>query len=92
MEIIGTKIAKHNTKRTYIKSLLELCGSIISLSSRRSRQRRQKSNVKLLNLSVNCEFDVLVVFACDFFQFFYILVTFHLTAVFIKNLSLNGVT
>jgi hypothetical protein len=42
------------------------------------------SNVKLLNLSVSCEFDVLVVLLVIFFQFFYILITFHLTTVFIK--------
>jgi hypothetical protein len=28
--------------------------------------RCQQSNVKLLNFSVSCEFDVLVCFACDF--------------------------
>jgi hypothetical protein len=43
----------------------------------------QMSNVKLLALvrRLRC-------FACGFLQFFYILITFHLTTVFIKNLSL----
>jgi hypothetical protein len=42
------------------------------------------SNVKLLNLSVRCDLDVLVVLLL----IFYILITFHRITVFIKNLSL----
>jgi hypothetical protein len=61
-------------KRTYIKSPVELCGSIILKPS------NQMSKVKLLNRSVSCDFEVLVVLL-GFFQFFYILITFHLTTV-----------
>jgi hypothetical protein len=61
-------------ERRYIKSPVGLC---------------RQSNVKLLNLRDSCEFDVLLVFLVIFFSFSIgILITFHLTTVFIKNLSL----
>jgi hypothetical protein len=62
---IVSYIVQTVSKRRYIKSPVELCGSIILLCwtmlSRWSRQiRHQQSNVTSLNLSVSCEFKVLV--------------------------------
>jgi hypothetical protein len=51
----------------------------------------QMSKVNLLNLTVSCELDVFSCFACDFLQFFYILITFGLTTVF-KKPVINGLT
>jgi hypothetical protein len=67
-------LAKIPCPEQYIKSLVELCGSIILLCIVSKyveplKPSNQMSNVKLLNLSVSWEFDMLIVLLVIFFSF-----------------------